>query len=453
MPNRSKLILLTIVAFALTIRAFHHDHLLMSDEANYMLTIKSIIEGDGLRKFFFVHPPIFTLTSSFLSSPFGDNFRLVQLVSIIFSVASFIPIYLIAKRIFDEGTAILSLLVLAFLPLNILYSTWIKPEGMMLFFFCWSLYFYLADQPRKSGVLFAVTLLVKELALFLVPLVLIWEMLKGEKSRSFRRMFEWLMTGLVLSGWWYLFFGATSVSIIYDAFKGTNLFEYTWHYPWYYYLRNLRADLTLVLTPFLIVGMFATKGRLQLLPLCWLLSIYVPLSLIKVKAPWYTFLASPALSIMVAVGLLRAWKLLKISYLRVAMAAIVATLMFVNVVNFNSMGYYQWLIARKLPSIDKEECLNVGERILKKGTRVAILEYNPMLQYYLGISDERLRYLGFQFSARGKVEIDNWVKSREIDFIVIDTNSSIYFEKNLEDLASLYGKPQKVSTVMIYRVS
>lgn len=470
-----------IMLLAMVIRAYHYRHVLMSDEANNMLTIKALIEGDGVRDYFFKHPPLFTVLSAAISYPFGDNYLIVQGVSIVFSVLSMVPFYLIVRRLFDERTALLSGLFLAVMPLNMFYSTWVKQDPMLLFFFTWSLYLYMTERPFASGVLFGVSMLTKEFAFFLIPIVIGMEVLHARKG-AVKRLLIWFIGGIAISGWWYPVYGMASFGTISDAAYGGNLFEFAWHHPWHYYIRNIPGDLSWPLIPFFIAGLVCLvyhpsplrlrsgqalssthpginpherRGeRYTLLPLLWVLTFYLPLSLMTVKAPWYTYLASPALAIITSAGFLKAWDAVKTGWLKAVVGALLILSVAVNISRFHAPVYYDSHAAKKereLPIFYEKEYLTEGREILKGGGRAALLEYSPTLQYYLGIPDKRRLYVGPGFPAMGMKELRDLAERENIGWFVIDTNSINYLSRNIDDLTSLWGKPRKVGSLLIFR--
>lgn len=444
---------LLIIVLALTIRLYHHHHILVSDEANNMLTIKALIEGDGFRDYFFIHPPIFPLFSAAITYPFGDDHHIVQYFSIVFSLLSYIPFYLIVSRVFDKKTALLSLFVLAVMPINIFYSTWIKQDAMLLFVLMWTLYFYISDRLVISGLLFGIALLTKEPSCFLLPVAGGWEVIKGwEGKRSVKRLVVWVSIGLAVSGWWYIFFGRRSFGLISNAISGGNFYESAWHYPWYYYFRNLRADLTLTLSLFFITGLALTRKGISSLPVLWFLSFYIPLSIMKVKAPWYAYLASPPLAVLTSAGFLGLLEVMKNWWQKTALTAMVLVLISYNLYSFNVSGYYQWLVARKLPVFYPEEYLGEGRVALKGEKKVVFLEYNPTLQYYLGISDRRIKYAGYQFAAMDMARINEFSQKYDIGHFVIDRNSINYLDKNISDMRVLFGEPKVLGSIYIFTV-
>lgn len=456
-----KVKLLLVIVLALFLRVCHHSHILMSDEANNMLTIKAIIEGEGLRGYFFKHPPLFIIVSSMISYPFGDSFHVVQGISIAFSILSFIPLYLVVKRLFDARAALLSLLFLSILPLNILYSTWAKQEAMLLFFFLWSMYFYITQKPFKSGLLFGIASLTKEFAWFLIPIVAGWEVLRGWEGRdSLKRLLSWFLVGLLVSGWWYAIWGIESFKAIRAAATGGEVFEFAWHYPWYYYLRNLPEDITLVLVAFLVIGLISTKCGPRLLFLLWVMVFYLPLSVLSVKAPWYVYLASPAIVVITAAGFLRVGDMVRTNWLRRGIALAVMVSMASTLYVFDGTKYYLWLLSRRLPYLDYEspgfyekKYLDKGREVLKGEGKIALLEYNPTLQYYLGISDRRIFYAGSQFMAMDAGKLKALIDTNKLGYFVISRASMNYTDKNLADLSSLWGEPLRVGNVFIYKVS
>lgn len=452
---RHAILVSSILLFALFVRVYHYHHILMSDEAQNMLTIKALIEGEGIREYFFKHPPLFILLAAGASYPVGDSHRLVQGISIVFSVLSFIPLYLIVRRLFDERTALLSMLFLAVMPLNIIYSTWVKQEAMLLFFFTCSLWLYISGRPFKSGIILGVASLTKEFACFLIPITFGWELLKGWEGReSSKRFFLWLLAGGVLSAWWYIFFGRISFEAIGDAIAGGNLFEYSWHHPWHYYARNIPSDLGPVQFVFFCIGLLAAGRGKRFLPVLWVAVLYVTLSLMRVKAPWYTYLASPALAVIVAAGFreIRDKAMTKGIRLCIVIFTVLAVLW--SGATLKPAKYY----GSRLPSEGRgapplfyeDEYLDEGRKMLSGEEKVALLEYNPTLQYYLGIADKRLAYLGPQFPAMERDAIGEMAAENGIGWFVIDTNSVNYINKNVGDMVYLWGKPREVGALLIF---
>lgn len=442
-----------ILLFALIVRVLHYHHILMSDEAQNMLTIKSLVEGEGIREYFFKHPPLFILLAAGISYPVGDSHHLAQGISIFFSVLSFIPLYLIVRRIFDERAGILALLFLAIIPLNINYSTWVKQDAMLLFFFIWSLYLYIIDRPLASGIIFGIASLTKEFAWFLIPIVAGWEFLRGwEGKTSVKKLLGWGGMGFMLSGWWYLFFGSSSFEAIGAAMIGGNLFEYTWHFPWYFYLKNLLVDLGMLL-PLFAAGIFSLQKGEKRLPVLWFLAFYIPLSMIKVKAFWYSYLASPALAIICAVGLLVIWDVIEKRWMKSAVMVMVLAASAFTVQGFDSGRVASFWMPRKSESpvlFPEKEYLDSGRKALIDEGKVAFSEYNPALQYYLGVNDSGLLYLGPQFPVMSKDTMKEVITKNKISRLVLDTSSVYFLEKTASILAELCGEPEKIGELLIF---
>lgn len=444
---------LGIVAFALFVRVYHHRHILMSDEANNMLTIKALIEDGELTNYLFKHPPLFILLAAGISYPFGDNHYVIEGISIVFSTLSFIPFFMIAEKIFDRRTALLSAAFLSVLPLNIVYSTWIKQDPMLLFFMLWSVYFYITDRPYKSGIIFGFASLTKEFAWFLPPIIACWELLKGwEGKETVKRFLGWLSLGAVLSGWWYMVFGETSFEAIDAAVGGENLFEFAWHHPWYYYIMNLADDITIALLPFFVIGLFNMGEGLKRLPLLWFSAFYLPLSLITVKAPWYTYLASPAMGMIIAVGFLKILDIVVTKWMRLGIITLsIGMALFYAYSLSSTMHYMSRIGSGRFRAFYEDEYFSAGRKLLKGEHKVAVLEYNPTLQYSLGIKTSRVFYIGSQFPAMNEDMLRKMVKENEIGWFAINTDSIYYLDKNIEHLTSLWGKPEKVGSVLIFR--
>lgn len=423
-----------------------------------MLTIKALIEGDGLRAYFYRHPPLFTILSSVVSYPLGDNHYIAQMISVAFSILSLIPLYLLSERLFDRRIALFSMLFVAVMPLNILYSTWVKQDAMLLFFFLLSIYFYIDEKPYKSGIAFGIASLTKEFAWFLIPVVVSWQILKGWDRKASATFLKWLLIGTATSGWWYLIFGGISFNTIASVMSGEQagyLFDLQWQYPWYYYLLNLPTDLSYTLIPFFLIGLFLLLRAKKLFLILWLMSFYIPLSLITVKAPWYTYLASPAISIITAGGFVKVWDAVRPTFLKIAITVIMTALIGLNLYRFDGTKQYERLIARDIPDyyeIYETEYLSKGRKALKGQTKVGLLEGTYTLQYYLGITDKRVYPLGLQLPNMSREDFENLTRQTNIGFFVINTDSLNVLDKNIADLTLLYGEPQKVGNLLIYSV-
>lgn len=421
-----------------------------------MLTIKALIEGGGIRDYFYKHPPLFIIFSSLLSYPFGDNHHIVQWASVFFSTLSLIPLYLIINILFGRRVANLSLIVIAVLPVSIMYSTWVKQEAMLSFFFIWSLYLYMSGRSLASGALFGLGLLTKEFAVFLVPIIFGWELLKGwENRQSIKRLSLWLMTGGLISLCWYAFCANMSYEAIGEAIAGGNIYEFWWHYPWFYYLKNISYDVSIWLAPFFVVGLFSMKRRVDLLPLLWLLAFYLPLSAITVKAPWYIYLASPALSVIIALGLLKVYDAIVFKWMRHAALFVMVIIGLFNSFNFKADLYSDQILGnnrKATKDYNDKEYLGKGRELLSGSDKIAVLEYNPALQYYLAIEDERLFYLHGQFPALGMEQLARLAEKNKLGWFVIDAHSMNYLDRNLADLAYLWGEPFEVGDLKIFKV-
>jgi len=67
-------------------------------------------------------PPFYFLLLRFWIEIFGDSNQTLRLLSVIFGVATILVIFLLGRKVFDEGAGLLAASVLAILPLHIQYS-------------------------------------------------------------------------------------------------------------------------------------------------------------------------------------------------------------------------------------------------------------------------------------------------------------------------------------------
>lgn len=145
---------------------------------------------------------------------FGYHIILGRLVSVLFSIGTFIIFYKLIRDFFDEYTAIISSYFLTILPLSIFYSRVFMLESMMLFLSVGMVYFsvrYLETESIKHFIIFtffsALTILIKIPTLYMGIPIFFMFIMKYQWSvfRKFNFYFYGLLT-LFPSVFWYFLF-------------------------------------------------------------------------------------------------------------------------------------------------------------------------------------------------------------------------------------------------------
>ncbi|MFH1052993.1 MAG: glycosyltransferase family 39 protein [Candidatus Woesearchaeota archaeon] len=119
-------------------------------------------------------PPIFHITAAGFYKVFGV-FGIgelgMNLVSAIFGSLSLLLIYLIARKLFDEKIAFISLVFLSFIPIHLYYSALAHTEATLTFFVLLSIYLMLKNKVVASSIFAGIAILTKYNGLFVVPVL------------------------------------------------------------------------------------------------------------------------------------------------------------------------------------------------------------------------------------------------------------------------------------------
>lgn len=306
-----------VIIVSACVRFYYSYHPLISDEVFNLVTIERLAEGEGYSEYFFHHPPLYIFISFLVSYVIGSYPRIPSYISIIFSVLSLIPLYRITVHLFGKKTAFWASVFLSVMPANIAYSSWIKQDAMLLFFFLVGLVFYLKERYFLSGAAIGVALLVKEFAIFFFPLTFLITAFAKREEGSDRLKFKWVgwlkmtVVAFIISSWWYILFGTAFYQVTGDALIGGNIRELGWHFPAWFYIKNVPYDLSYPIIILSIIGVvFLIKEIYHhsifskyMIPILWILVFYLPLSFITVKTPWYIYLAMPTLAIVAGFGI------------------------------------------------------------------------------------------------------------------------------------------------------
>lgn len=467
-------VLWLIVILSMGIRFYYSFHLFVSDEVFNLIIIEDLVAGEGLGDYFFRHPPLYLLLSSLVSFFVGSYPQVPSFISIVFSALSLIPIYRIADYLMGRTVALWASVFLAFMPANIYYSSWIKQDSMLLFFFSWSIYFYLRGRYLPAGAAIGAALLIKEFAILFFPLSFFITFLEVKKRRDNRGWYPWIKMSLVaaaLSGWWYLMFGGSFYGIAGEALTGGNIKELAWHLPWWFYAGNMTYDLSypsflLFLTGSVsIVIKIVRQGPLTVyaVPLAWLLVFYLPLSVITVKTPWYTYLATPSMALICSYGLIGLTGLLQSRRVKLLVYLGVSVSLLFVVYNYSNDKFYERFPGNRRSQLMKDiqgdtwRGINEKKRFWRnrmKGVgKVGFLEFNPTLIYLMGLKDDKIVMAGFgKFMVSDREGLLKKIKDYDIEAFVINTESVTYTKKNLNDMLSLWGEPERVEPLLVFLI-
>ncbi|MDD5773285.1 MAG: glycosyltransferase family 39 protein [bacterium] len=134
--DKSFYILLIILAGAFAFRLFYlaeyikssiYPVMAQSDSYCYYTWAKDILSGDILGSKAFMKWPLYAYFLAFLFKVFGENIGTVYLIQFVLGVLNCWLIYLIAKKIFNEKTAIISAIFYLFTSQFIIY------EGLLMY--------------------------------------------------------------------------------------------------------------------------------------------------------------------------------------------------------------------------------------------------------------------------------------------------------------------------------
>jgi 4-amino-4-deoxy-L-arabinose transferase-like glycosyltransferase len=136
---------------------------------------------------------------------FGENYLLGKLISLLFSIFTWLVFYQLAKKVLGgTRTATWALFFLVFSPLYLRYSVAFMPEATVMFFYIATLYFFVtwASTSRKrdlilAGACSAFAILVKPTSIH-IGLILALLALGTWGVKILKRWEVWLSTGIAL---------------------------------------------------------------------------------------------------------------------------------------------------------------------------------------------------------------------------------------------------------------
>src|SRR3990170_5707323 len=141
-----------ILAAGLILRVFKINQSLWLDEAINVTFVKnlnphSLVFDYAVGDF---HPPLYHIFMRGWILLFGTSEIAVRLPSVIFGLATVYVTYLIAKKLFENKTALISATLIATSPLHIYYSQEARMYMLAVFFATLSVYFFVSLLKKET---------------------------------------------------------------------------------------------------------------------------------------------------------------------------------------------------------------------------------------------------------------------------------------------------------------
>jgi len=186
------------------------------DEAWYAEIIKNMASGKyGILmpfwngRYYFDHAPLYFWLSASVFKIFGSGEWQSRFVSAVAAILASYLIFLIGKKLKDETTGFISVLVfLTFAGVVIRFAHG-NLDALLICFFLASFYFYLKSEEKKifgfaAGVLIGLGFLIKSWGVGLFPLVLIFTYAHVKEKKLPRNLLLIISGAILFSSWWYI---------------------------------------------------------------------------------------------------------------------------------------------------------------------------------------------------------------------------------------------------------
>jgi hypothetical protein len=394
-----------------------------SDETIYINMAKAL--KDGLlpyKDFFYAHPP-FQLLLLFPAAQTGNFFLTKIYISIIGLTCAFLT-YLIAREIFDEKTAFISILFFLLFPGFIIFGNLAMGTFEALLFFLLSLYFFLKDKTLLSAIFMSISFFTRYLILLLIPFVLIYLFLYKKKSlKYFLAYLVFISSGLFLVI--YSFFGFNFIrdTILYHFGSNIKLSLGLANWVWQYFSLGFFTEFISIIC--LIFGYFKKDYKLILFSAYPFFYDIAILLLFRQVIYHYFAFALPLLTISFG----RVFSQSKFIELKFFLIFILLLSLFTN---FKSLIYYfdknknfvfNELVNYTLEFTQKNDLIFGEPRTINY---VSFVTNRRIVNNYF---DSDLKHLSFE----GLEKIIEEVKKAKPKIIVADENYYEIFYKNFEE--------------------
>ncbi|MDD5448614.1 MAG: glycosyltransferase family 39 protein, partial [Actinomycetota bacterium] len=269
---------------------------------------------------FFRHPPLYTGLGAVFAlvsgaSRFGISIFL-EVLSILFSLALIFVIYQCGKEWFGWKAGLWAAFFFSVMPAARTFDSWAKQESCTLLFCLLFALFFFRKKHVLAGVCLGVSMLTKEIFVFLPAGLFIFLAICGTKE-ELKDFLKSVGIAILTSFWWYLFF-SESTSEFANFFLGRSAESASWAAPWYAHITRLVTDLgwpifivflaSIILVFFRLRPSGLKRGtpregeKMALFPLAWIFVAYFILSISVGKPPWMVYAALPAIALLCGWG-------------------------------------------------------------------------------------------------------------------------------------------------------
>ncbi|MFH0962288.1 MAG: glycosyltransferase family 39 protein [archaeon] len=153
--HKSALVLLAILAFALSLRLQYFVGPGLNDDVDYFYSARAVSRGD----FGSLYGGSINAIRSMVTAPIAFFFRLfgrtdkfvAEIWPLLCSLGTVVLTYFLGKGLFSQRTGLLAAFVLSFFPVDVAFSTQIVPTTQVVFFFTLTLFLLFRSLTKKRA--------------------------------------------------------------------------------------------------------------------------------------------------------------------------------------------------------------------------------------------------------------------------------------------------------------
>jgi hypothetical protein len=476
------LLLCFAVAFGVTLSVGLADVAVMWDEVNHLTGGLLLIRGDLLNYFLTssFYPPMYNVVTAGYFVVGGVSVFAVRLVALTFAVLSIIAVFELAKKMYDQKTALLSAVLFAVTPGFIWLSRIALIETMLIFvFLVCMLYFFkwiLTSQKRDliiSVVAFMIGAATKYQMIVLVPIIIVVGILAFGRSSFLKeqilRIFRYpriiataalsMVAAVIVVELWVRGYVAVMLYAIQTGTAQRALSSVTYPAPVFYLIETTSSTagvqpVTLVLYLMGLAGLgfmlWRRKTADKFLLICFT-TIYIVFSIVPNKEWRYIVLLFPLLAIAsasllsTAFGKLRkTWQTPTISVPKKRLTQIAAVVLigFVSVSVFYSCVEAQTWVSAEPAALPFDQTAAYVKQTLQPNQTVAVacplnLINNYLVWFYLNTDSPDIVWQYPEKAADAYkpdfnvTEFASYCQQNNTRFVLLYENDGVqYFETN-----------------------